>query len=69
MCRKFLLAGYNRVRIDAADVHAFISNCGLDKGTTIGIDCFEPSAGDYCLVGTNETWQPGGIQTSPPRDK
>ena len=29
------MAGYNRVRIDAADVHAFFSNCGLDKGTTI----------------------------------
>ena len=29
------MAGYNRVRIDAADVHAFFSNCGLDKGTII----------------------------------
>ena len=29
------LAGYNRVRINAANVHAFFSSRGLDKGTTL----------------------------------
>ena len=29
------MAEYNRVRFDAENVHAFFSNCGLDKGTTI----------------------------------
>ena len=33
--RKILLAEYNRVRFEADNVHAFFSNCGLDKGTTI----------------------------------
>ena len=31
------LAGYNRVRINAANVHAFFSSRGLDKGTTLYI--------------------------------
>ena len=34
-CAEHFLAGYNRVRIDAANVHAFFSSRGLDKGTTL----------------------------------